>query len=79
MSGLQRCLATRAKEWQSSKNGDMKEVHSLLHPSASRPEGPVASLVFSTADLIMAVSRDSKSTWWTSGRLLLMVVSGWAG
>ena len=51
-SSVQRCLVTRARKWQGSKDADLKEVHSLLHPSASRPEGPTAAVVCSAADLI---------------------------
>ena len=75
-SSVERCLATRAREWQSSKDADLKEVHSLLHSSASRPEGPAASLVCSAADLIMAATRDSSRTGCTIWGLSLMIASG---
>ena len=44
-SSVQRRYAGKAREWQSSKDAILNEVHSLLHPSASRPEGPAALLV----------------------------------
>ena len=37
---VQRRLAVAAKEWQRSSKADLKEVHNLLHPMASIPEGP---------------------------------------
>ena len=36
---VQRRLAVAAKEWQSSSEADLKEVHNLLHPMASKPMG----------------------------------------
>ena len=75
-NSVQRRFATKAKEWQSTEDGDLKEAHSLLHPSALRPEGPAVPLVCSAADLIMAASRDSNRTGCTSGGLSLMIVSG---
>ena len=70
-SSVQRRFAAKAREWQSSEDGDLKEVHILLHPSASRPEGLAHPLVCSAADLIMAASSDSNRTaGCTSGGLL---------
>jgi hypothetical protein len=61
-NSVQRRLAAKARELHSSEDADLKEVHSLLHPSASSPDGPAAPLVFKAADLIVAASRDSNRT-----------------
>ena len=58
-NSVQRHFAAMASEWQSSKDSDLKEVHSLLHPSTSRTEAPAAPLVCKAVDLIIAASRDS--------------------
>ena len=68
-NSVQRRFATKAKEWQSSKDGDLKEVHNLLHPSASRPEGPAAPWVCSAVGMIKTASRDSNRTGCKSGGL----------
>ena len=36
-SSVQRHFATMAREWQSSRDADLGEVHSLPHPSTLRP------------------------------------------
>ena len=75
-SSVQRHFATKAREWQSSKNANLKEVHNLLHPSALRPEGPAGTLICSTVNLIMAASGNSNRTGCTSCGSLLMTASG---
>ena len=78
-SSVQRCLATRASEWHSSVEADLKEVHSLLHQSASTPEGPATPLVCRAEDLIIAASKDSNRTGCISGGSSSMTASGCAG
>ena len=61
-----RRFAVKARERQGSDEAALKDVHSLLHARASRPEGPAAPLVGSAAYLIASVSFDSKRTRWVS-------------
>ena len=63
-----RRFAVKARERQGSDEAALKDVHSLLHASASRPEGPAAPLVCSAAYLIASASIDSKRTRWVSYR-----------
>ena len=55
-------FATKVSDWHRSWEADLNEVHSLCHPSASRPVGPAAPLVCIAADLIMAAFSDSNKT-----------------
>ena len=54
--------AVAAREWHSSEDADLNDVHSLLQLSASTPEGPAAPLVHKAADMIIPASRDSNRT-----------------
>ena len=53
---VQRRLAVAAKEWQSSSEADLKEVHNL-HPMASKPDGPALPSVRRAASLMQRASR----------------------
>ena len=59
---VQILLATRAKEWHSSLDPPLKDVHSLLHPCASLPDGPADPVVCMAAEQMTLVSIDSKMT-----------------
>ena len=59
---VQILLATRAKEWQSSLDAPLKDVHSLLHPCASIPDGPADPVVCMAAERMTLVLIDSKMT-----------------
>ena len=59
-------LATRAKEWHSSLDAPLKDVHSLLHPCASIPDGPAVPVIFIAAVRMTLASIDSKITGCTS-------------
>ena len=59
---VQILLATEAREWHSSLDAALKDVHSLLHPYASIPDGPADPVVFMAADRITLASIDSKTT-----------------
>ena len=78
-SSVQRRFAVKAREWQSSKDAVLNKIHSLLHPSASRPEGPAAPLVYNAPNLIRSASRDSHRMGWTSGGSSLMIASWCTG
>ena len=54
-------LANRAKELQSSLEAPLKDVHSLLHPCASMPDGPSDPVVCKAADRITPASIHSKN------------------
>ena len=49
------------KEWHRSLDLPLKDVHSLLHPCASMPDGPADPVVCMAAER-MTVSIDSKMT-----------------
>ena len=66
MYEVQILLATRAREWQSSFDTPLKDVHSLLHPCASIPDGPADPEVFMVAEQITLASIDSKIMGCTS-------------
>ena len=55
-------LATRAKEWHSSLDAPLKDVHSLLHSCASIPDGPADPVIFIAAVRMTLASIDSKIT-----------------
>ena len=57
---VQILLATRAKEWHSSLDLPLKDVHSLLHPCASMSDGPADPVVCMAAERMTLVSIDSK-------------------
>ena len=59
---VHRRFATEASDWHRSWEADLKVVHSLHHPSASRPEGPAVPLICRAADLIMVAFSDSNKT-----------------
>ena len=59
---VQILLATRAKEWHSSLDLPLNDVHSLLHPCASMPDGPANPVVCMAAERMTLVSIDSKMT-----------------
>ena len=59
---VQILLATRAKEWHSSLDPPLKDVHNLLHPCASMPDGPADPVVCMAAEQMTLVSIDSKMT-----------------
>ena len=61
---VQRRLAVAAKEWQSSSEVDLKEVHNLFHPMASKPDGPALPSARRVASLMQWASRESKITGW---------------
>ena len=63
---VQILLATKAKEWQSSLDAPLKDVHSLFHPCASIPDGPADPVMFMAADRIALASIDSKMMGCTS-------------
>ena len=49
-------LASRAKEWHSSLDAPLKDVHSLLHPCASVPDGPADLVMFIAAERMTLAS-----------------------
>ena len=48
---VQILLVTIAKLWHRSLEAPLKDVHSLLHPCASKPEGPVDPVMCRAADI----------------------------
>ena len=66
MYEVQILLATKAKESQSSLDSLLKDVHSLLYPCASIPDGPADPEVFMAAERITLASIDSKMIGCTS-------------
>ena len=75
---VQILLATRAKEWHSSLDAPLKDVHSLLHPCASIPDGPADPVMFMAAERMMLASIDSKMTGCTSWMGDWRMHSAWA-
>ena len=66
ISGQHILLATRAKQWHSSLDAPLKDVHSRLHPCASIPDGPADPVIFIAAVRMTLASSDSKITGCTS-------------
>lgn len=63
---VQSLLAVRAKERHSSLDAPLKDVHSLLQPCASIPEGPADPVVFMAAERMTLASIDPKMMECTS-------------
>ena len=59
-----------ASELQRSLDAPWKEVHILLHPCASIPEGPAAPVIFKAVERVRLAYRDSKRAGWAGGQLL---------
>ena len=57
-----RRLVRSAREWHKALNAKLNDVHSLLHPLASMPDGPAAPDVRRDDDLIKAASTRLKIT-----------------
>ena len=59
---VHKCLASNAREWQSSADAALKAEHILFQPWASMPEGPAAPSVQLAAERIKSASMQSNTT-----------------
>ncbi len=68
---MQILLAARASELHMSAEAPLYDVHILLQPCASMPDGPAEPVVLNAADLMVLASIESKITGWIDIYLII--------